>query len=144
MPVRVAIVALIGALLAGCVDADDPPPPAFVPACDGCGSYTMIWFEKDSANLTDIARRSIDSLLPLWLEGKASLKLVGHADVTGTARRNMELSRARAESLRAYLERNGMNASTVFVEARGNTQRMIQASTPNEVQNQRVEVTLLD
>lgn len=142
MKVRFGIVALAALLMAGCADLDDPPPAPIVAACDGCGSYTSIWFDKDSANLSDVGRRGVDGLLDLWVEGRATLKLVGHADVFGTAKRNLDLSRARAENLKAYIEHNGKNAVTILVEARGNTQRLVLAPRPGEPQNQRVEVTL--
>jgi len=129
--------ALAVALLAACADIRDP---SLVTTADRCGDHTRIWFDDDSAELSDISQRFLDGLVPIWRAGRASLKLVGHADVAGKPDRDRALSRARAESLKAYLQRNGLDAGSILVEARGNAERLVGSGGGP---NQRVEVHIL-
>ncbi len=137
---RLGLWVLPVALLAACADIRNPPPASLVTIADRCGDHTRIWFDGDSAELSEISRRYLDGLVPIWRAGRASLKLVGHADISANPERDLELSRARAENLKSYLRLNGLGAGAILVEARGNAERL---ALPGGAPNQRVEVIVV-
>ncbi|AKU94000.1 Outer membrane protein A precursor [Labilithrix luteola] len=65
----------------------------------------------------------------------------GFTDNTGTDERNLELSKARAESVREYLVSQGVEANRIRAEGRGNTSPVAGNDTPEgRALNRRVEI----
>jgi OOP family OmpA-OmpF porin len=72
-----------------------------------------------------------------------SLKLAGHTDSQGSDAYNMGLSKDRAESIKAYLVSQGVNASRVEATGYGETQPIASNKTlAGRQKNRRVEFTL--
>jgi outer membrane protein OmpA-like peptidoglycan-associated protein len=67
-----------------------------------------------------------------------SVSLVGHADPSGAASYNMELSRQRGEAVKDLLVDQGISASVIQVDAQGEN-----SPTGNAEQNRRVEVEIV-
>lgn len=68
------------------------------------------------------------------------LTLSGHTDNMGSAAFNLELSRKRAEAVKAFLIKNGVPASRIFVEYYGLTKPIVPNDTDqNRLKNRRVE-----
>ena len=72
------------------------------------------------------------------------LRLVGHTDSTGTDRVNTPLSAARAESVRAWLVQNGVQAARLTAEGRGPAEPIADNKTEDGRQlNRRVQALRL-
>jgi outer membrane protein OmpA-like peptidoglycan-associated protein len=71
------------------------------------------------------------------------LTLSGHTDNMGSAAFNQELSRKRAEAVKAFLIKNGVPASRIFVEYYGLTKPLVpNDNDQNRLKNRRVEFKL--
>ncbi len=78
------------------------------------------------------------------LDPDAELRVVGHTDSRGEASMNMTLSRQRAQSVADYLIRQGIDASRVSVEARGESQPIASNDSPEgRANNRRVEIVVV-
>lgn len=102
-----------------------------------------IHFETDSAALDDGARRNIDEFARALEDPRLDgirFKVAGHTDDRGSVEHNLELSRRRAERVRAYLVEQGVDQSRLEIEAHGeNAPLMNEASDYARQMNRRVE-----
>lgn len=93
-----------------------------------------------------IRAKSYDKLnrvAALLVEKDFSLKLAGHTDNSGSRELNLRLSKDRAESIKAYLVSQGVNASRVEATGYGPDQPISTNKTATGRQeNRRVEFTL--
>jgi outer membrane protein OmpA-like peptidoglycan-associated protein len=72
------------------------------------------------------------------------LTLSGHTDNMGSAAFNLDLSKRRAESVKAFLIENGVPASRIFVEYYGLSKPLVpNDNDQNRLKNRRVEFKLL-
>ncbi|MEI7803078.1 MAG: OmpA family protein [Bacteroidota bacterium] len=72
------------------------------------------------------------------------LKIAGHTDNVGTSEFNMQLSKARAESVREYLISRGLKASRFIIEYYGETKPIDTNDTEEGRQkNRRVEMIFI-
>jgi outer membrane protein OmpA-like peptidoglycan-associated protein len=73
----------------------------------------------------------------------AAIQVRGHTDSTGSASANQSLSQRRAETVRAYLTGNGVNASGVTGVGFGSTRPLVEEDTAEgRAFNRRVELAL--
>jgi outer membrane protein OmpA-like peptidoglycan-associated protein len=71
------------------------------------------------------------------------LTLSGHTDNMGAASFNLDLSKRRAESVKAFLVQNGVPVSRIFIEYYGLTKPIVPNTTDqNRLKNRRVEFKL--
>ncbi len=121
------------------------PAPAAVasPAPAASRSY-LVFFDWDRADLTDRARQIIaDAAKASVATATTRIEVAGHADKTGTAQYNQELSRKRAAVVAAELVRDGVAASAISVSSFGDTRPLVPtAAGVREPQNRRVEIVL--
>ena len=85
------------------------------------GKTVIIHFAFDSTQLSAAGRAALDA----WVAGEgkeAKIVIFGHADRLGPASYNMALSRRRAEAVRAYLVRKGVDAGRIEIIAKGESQ----------------------
>ena len=105
-----------------------------------------VYFEFDKSTITGQAQAKIDSFVAEMkqIQPVVTLYIAGHADTTGPNDYNVDLSRDRAASVRAELERQGMNVgdySDLEVEAEGETDLAVPtADGVREPRNRRVEI----
>jgi outer membrane protein OmpA-like peptidoglycan-associated protein len=102
-------------------------------------------FDSGSARLSNIAKAKLDEVaLRLRQDPRATATIVGHADTTGDAAANEELSRQRAEAAREYLvSRHGIEAARVRVEARGESAPAAdESSASGKAENRRAEIVV--
>jgi OOP family OmpA-OmpF porin len=80
-------------------------------------------FNFDRANIRSDQRNKLDELVA-ELKGASydSISVTGHADRIGSDRYNEQLSRRRADAVKAYLVRKGVPASKIEVSAMGESQ----------------------
>jgi outer membrane protein OmpA-like peptidoglycan-associated protein len=73
------------------------------------------------------------------------LEVTGHTDTVGSDAYNMRLSRRRAESVAAELEKDGIPASEIAIFAKGKRDLLVPtADGVREPQNRRVQITYSD
>lgn len=86
---------------------------------------------------------TLNRVAELLIQKDFSLKLAGHTDNTGSMALNLRLSKDRAESIKAYLVSQGVNASRIEATGYGPNQPIASNKTAEGRQkNRRVEFTL--
>ncbi|MFQ3622689.1 MAG: OmpA family protein [Acetobacteraceae bacterium] len=125
--------------------APPPPPPAPAPAAAPAPARTyLVFFDFDSAALTDRAREIIAEAAANAPRVQATrIEVTGHTDTVGSAAYNQALSVRRANAVAAELERRGIPRTQMVITGRGFTQPLVPTG-PNvrEPQNRRVEIVL--
>jgi len=121
-----------------------PAPVAAVPEpmVEPTKFYT-IFFDLDSDKLSDIGGRVVNEIAGDWSADADNLKLVGHADASGTADYNQDLSERRAKSVRGALEGLGLAGNKLADTGVGETDLLVPtADGVHEPKNRRVTVTI--
>jgi OOP family OmpA-OmpF porin len=103
-----------------------------------------VYFEFDRSNLTPEGRQVVDTVAEAAKgDSNVHIRLVGKADLTGTDPYNMALSHRRADTVRAELTREGVDASRVEENWDGFRNPPVPtAKGVREPRNRVVEVTL--
>jgi outer membrane protein OmpA-like peptidoglycan-associated protein len=109
-----------------------------------------VFFGNDEASLRPEGKQELDRIAQLYKqrqpgENWSALRVSGHADQRGPESYNMELSRERAENVRAYLTTQGVPASIIDVKAYGEEQPVVpDPDTAAEFQqNRRVQFEII-
>lgn len=104
-----------------------------------------IGFHFDSANLT---KESVSTLSQLAQALKSSelsglsFMVEGHTDGKGTSDYNLKLSQARASAVKTYLEKQGVEASRLVAQGKGDTE-LVNSQDRFAAENRRVKVITL-
>jgi outer membrane protein OmpA-like peptidoglycan-associated protein len=104
-----------------------------------------ILFDTGSAGIRSESAPTLQEIAEM-LRGHADLRLrvEGHTDDTGAAAANLELSRRRAESVRAWLVERGIEAGRLEIAGLGESQPVEDNDTPEgRQQNRRVVLVRL-
>ncbi|MEX2616777.1 MAG: OmpA family protein [Alphaproteobacteria bacterium] len=119
------------------------PAPAPAPAPEVVRNF-LVFFDFDSANLTESAREIIEAAYNASEQGSvATIEATGHADRAGPDGYNLRLSERRAAAVRAELIRLGAAAGEVVTLARGEREPLVETGDGvREPQNRRVEIIL--
>jgi outer membrane protein OmpA-like peptidoglycan-associated protein len=117
--------------------------PAAVPAPAPARTY-LVFFDWDKADLTPRARQIIaDAAKASTSVATTRIEVGGHADRTGTAAYNQQLSMRRAQAVAAELVRLGVARNSIDINAYGDTRPLVAtAANTREPQNRRVEIVL--
>lgn len=100
-------------------------------------------FDFGKATIRSTSYSSLNRVADLLKTKDFSLKLAGHTDNVGSDAFNLKLSKDRAESVKAYLVKQGANASRIEATGYGESQPISTNSTAAGRQNnRRVEFTL--
>ena len=106
----------------------------------------ILYFKTGSDELSlDQNQRNYLGDLIYYLDNKVGGKAVstGHTDNVGSTSANVRLSRKRAEFVKDYLVRNGINGSKISAEGKGPNQPIAPNSTDEgKAKNRRVEITI--
>ncbi len=126
--------------------APPPPPPApvaQVPAVAPSRTY-LVFFDWDSADLTDRARQIVSEAAQNSTRVQATrIEVQGNADRSGTPAYNQRLSLRRAQTVAAELVRDGVPRGQIDIQAFGDTRPLVQtAPGVREPQNRRVAIIL--
>ncbi|MFN3231515.1 MAG: OmpA family protein [Alphaproteobacteria bacterium] len=115
--------------------------PAPAPAAPGRPEPFLVFFDFDESVITPESARVIAEAARRAQEsGAAAIQVVGHTDTSGSNAYNDRLSMRRANAVRDELARNGIEASTVTVEGRGESDPLVPtADGVREPQNRRAE-----
>ena len=116
---------------------------ASVPAPAPARTY-LVFFDWDRAELTPRARQIIaDAAKASTSVATTRIEVGGHADRTGTAAYNQQLSMRRAQAVAAELVRLGVARNAIDINAFGDTRPLVAtAANTREPQNRRVEIVL--
>jgi iron complex outermembrane receptor protein len=115
------------------------PPPVVAPAAPK--SY-LVFFDFNKSDLTPQAREIVDTAAKNASAAKVTqLTVTGHTDTVGSDAYNMRLSRRRAESVAAQLEKDGVPSSEIAIVAKGKRDLLVPtADGVREPQNRRVQI----
>lgn len=139
------------------VDAPPPPDPAPEPAPPPepelavIGDETIelaekIRFKTSSPVLLPDSERLLDHVAVLLFDHPEiqRIRIDGHTDSQGNNAANLKLSQQRAETVRAYLEKAGVEPGRMTAKGFGETKPVADNKTPEgREQNRRVELTIL-
>lgn len=113
------------------------PPPA--PIVDG---LYLVFFDWDDARPNTESGSVILKVLEDYkIDNPAHVHLTGHADRSGSAEYNLDLSRRRAENMKAILTEAGIPADKIVVDFAGETKPLRPTDDGvREARNRRVEI----
>jgi iron complex outermembrane receptor protein len=116
------------------------PPPVVAPAATP-RSY-LVFFDFNKSDLTAQATAIVDQAAKNAASAKVTkLEVTGHTDTVGSDAYNMRLSRRRAESVAAQLEKDGIPSSEIEIVAKGKRDLLVPtADGVKEPQNRRVQI----
>jgi len=108
------------------------------------GLNERLLFDIDSSTLSPPARATIDHLTSVLTQvGIHGAAVEGHTDSTGTFTHNRELSKRRAEVVKAELVTAGMTEAAVRTVGKGESQPIASnATTEGRAQNRRVVIVV--
>lgn len=113
---------------------------AFVATLEG----RAINFALGSADLDGDNRRLLDTLSGVAIRCRAyNIEVAGHTDLTGEPAANLDLSAARAETVRGYLVSKGVDADSLAAVGFGQTRPLEDSRTlAANAKNRRIEFTV--
>jgi iron complex outermembrane receptor protein len=117
------------------------PPPAVAAAPSVPNSY-LVFFDFNKSDLTPQAVTIVNQAAANAGPAKVTqLTVTGHTDTVGSDAYNMRLSRRRAESVAAQLEKDGIASSEIAIVAKGKRDLLVPtADGVKEPQNRRVQI----
>jgi outer membrane receptor protein involved in Fe transport len=117
------------------------PPPVVAPAPSVPKSY-LVFFDFNKSDLTPQALTIVDTAAKNASATKVTqLTVTGHTDTVGSDAYNMRLSRRRAESVAAELEKDGIASSEIEIVAKGKRDLLVPTKDGvREPQNRRVQI----
>ena len=104
-----------------------------------------IGFHFDSANLTKESVTTLSQLAQALKSNELSglsFMVEGHTDGKGTPDYNLKLSQARASAVKTYLEKQGVDASRLVAQGKGDTE-LVNPQDRFASENRRVKVITL-
>jgi iron complex outermembrane receptor protein len=117
------------------------PPPVVAAAPSVPHSY-LVFFDFNKSDLTPQAVTIVNQAAANAGPAKVTqLTVTGHTDTVGSDAYNMRLSRRRAESVAAQLEKDGIASSEIQIVAKGKRDLLVPtADGVKEPQNRRVQI----
>jgi OOP family OmpA-OmpF porin len=121
-----------------------PPTQAYVPppVVPAAPRNYLVFFDFNKSDLTPEARTIVDRASENAKTAAVTrLEVTGYTDTVGSDAYNMRLSRRRAESVAAELEKSGVSASEIAIFAKGKHDLLVPtADGVREPQNRRVQI----
>ncbi len=142
----------------GILDKDDDCPKVFgIIANKGCPeikeevkeiirqAFDNLEFATGNARIRSKSYASLNKLYDLMAENPDyRLRIAGHTDNVGKSEDNMKLSRDRAEAIKAYLVKKGIDESRFTIEAYGDTRPIADNNrSEGRKKNRRVELEII-
>jgi len=103
-------------------------------------------FETNSATLTQASHAILDRVAQSLNDSPdVRVEISGHTDSMGSAAHNMQLSAARADSVKRYLVGQGVDGSRLVTKGYGKDKPVADnATAAGRAKNRRVELTRID
>jgi outer membrane protein OmpA-like peptidoglycan-associated protein len=104
-----------------------------------------VFYDTDSWELLEASIPELEHLLQfLVVNNTVVIEIGGHTDSDGSDQHNQRLSERRAESVRAYLVKRGIDSKRIFSHGYGETSPVADNLTPaGKRLNRRTEITIL-
>jgi len=122
------------------------PAPTLAPAAgtEPARADVLVFFDWDSAQVSAQTREILDKVAENARATQANgIRLVGHADTSGSAAYNDRLSLRRAEAVEDVLKAEGLGTTTYEIEALGEEDPLVQTGDGvRNPQNRRVRIVL--
>lgn len=99
-------------------------------------------FKVGSAELPDLLKKQLDVFADVLRDKRGSgrqVRVIGHADASGTPEANEQLSLRRAEAVKAYLVQKGADADMLLIVGQG-AKNPVNPANPMGPENRRVEI----
>ena len=99
-------------------------------------------FKVGSAELPELLKKQLDVFADVLRSKRGSgrqVRVVGHADASGTAEANEALSLKRAEAVKAYLVQEGADGNMLLIIGQG-AKEPVNPANPLAAENRRVEI----
>ncbi len=137
----VTLAAKFGAAEETVTAASSYTPPPVVAPMQAPRSY-LVFFDFNKSDLTGQAVSIVDTAAQNAGPAHVTrLEVTGHTDTVGSDAYNMRLSRRRAESVAARLEKDGIPSSEIEIVAKGKRDLLVPtADGVKEPQNRRVQI----
>lgn len=105
-------------------------------------TFKNLTFDTGSADLQEGSLEYLNQLVAIMnAYPKSKITVVGHTDNTGNAAKNEALSLARANSVKNYMERQGIGSERIMAEGKGGAMPVADNGTADgRAQNRRIEV----
>ncbi len=107
----------------------------------------VIYFERDESQLGQGAGTVLNKLILILKDNpQVAIKLAGHTDSRGEAAYNLKLSQQRIESVKRYLEQNGIDSQRISGQGFGETRLINQCMDNSDcteeehAENRRIEI----
>jgi OOP family OmpA-OmpF porin len=125
--------------------AEPEPAPARRPPPEKITLDTDTYFDFDKAELKPNGQRKLDEIAARLQKMQLEVVVaVGHTDSIGTEQYNENLSRRRAEAVKAFLENRGLPADRIHIDGKGESQPVASNATrEGRAKNRRVEVEVV-
>ena len=137
--------------------SDDPNDPVaektrvmVLRMAERSGVGTMLFFDEDSVELDDEARERLDTLIPQLAGKPHKVEIRGHTSrnpplAKGGFQDAWQMSYARCQSVRKYLEDHGVEAEQMRLSQAGGNEPLTTREDPKaQLRNPRVEVVMLN
>lgn len=104
-------------------------------------AFSIVQFDFDKDNVKPVYYPDIDRKVEILKRyPQVRMTLVGHTDDRGTEQYNYQLGLERAQQVKDYMVKHGIDANRLFVESKGKSQPIYPNSTEdNRYKNRRVE-----
>ena len=121
-----------------------PPVGAAGPLrCDSAANLGSVRFRFGESAIRPETGRALDRVAEALTRCGQPLRIIGHADATGSADYNLALSRRRAEAIRQYLLGRGVASRALLVDAAGEADPVAtNATAAGRAANRRAELPL--
>jgi iron complex outermembrane receptor protein len=118
------------------------PPPVVAPKPASTARSYQVFFDFNKSDLTPQAVTIVDTAAKNAGPAKVTeIEVTGHTDTVGSDAYNMRLSRRRAESVAAELEKQGIPSKEIAIFAKGKKDLLVPtADGVKEPQNRRVQI----
>jgi outer membrane protein OmpA-like peptidoglycan-associated protein len=107
-------------------------------------SLPKVQFEQGKAKLLESSKEELNKLTKYLLENKdVKAEIIGHTDNLGDDQVNQKLSQERAESVRQYIIKGGVDGNRIKAKGKGESEPNTSNDTPEgRAMNRRVELRL--
>lgn len=104
------------------------------------------FFDTNKAALRALAKDKLDIYADyMKRESEMKVRVVGHTDSRGAQAYNQDLSQRRADSVKAYLVEQGIDADRIMTDGQGESNPIASNDTADgRQQNRRVELTIVE